>query len=213
MLNLLAWGLGYFGQPHILVRFMAVRTLADIPIARRICISWMSLSMLGAVLTGFVGIAYFYEHPIHPESIFIIFSQKLFAPWMAGALFAAILSSIMCAIDSQMLASSSALTEDLYHRLFRKQAGRKELVWIGRIGIIVIAAIAMALASQPKSSVITLVAFAWAGLGASFGPSVIGAIYWRRMTKKGRSMRNRAGCCCGYSLEIKRRQRRHICTV
>lgn len=185
LVNLFAWGLGYFGQPHILVRFMAVRTIPDIKIARRICLSWMSLSMVGAVLTGIVGVAYFYEQNVDPESIFIIFSQTLFSPWIAGILFAAILSSIMCAIDSQMLASSSALTEDLYHRLFRKQASQTELVWVGRIGIIVIAMVAMALASHEDSAVITLVAFAWAGLGASFGPSVIGALFWRRMTKKG----------------------------
>lgn len=184
-INLMAWGLGYFGQPHILVRFMAVRTVKDISVARRICLSWMSLSMLGAVLTGFVGIAYFYEHNIDPESIFIVFSQTLFSPWIAGILFAAILSSIMCAIDSQMLASSSALTEDLYHRIFRKKAGQTELVWVGRIGIIVIAIFAIALASHPESSVINLVAFAWAGLGASFGPSVVGALFWRRMTGRG----------------------------
>ncbi|MBI2791981.1 MAG: sodium/proline symporter PutP [Gammaproteobacteria bacterium] len=184
-MNLMAWGLGYFGQPHILVRFMAVRTTKDIGIARRICLSWMSLSLLGAVLTGFVGIAYFYEQDIDPESIFIVFSQTLFSPWIAGILFAAILSSIMCAIDSQMLASSSALTEDIYHRLFRKKASQKELIWVGRIGIIVIAIVAMALANDPESSVITLVAFAWAGLGASFGPSVIGALFWRRMTRNG----------------------------
>lgn len=183
--NLMAWGLGYFGQPHILVRFMAVKTTKDIITARRICLSWMSLSLLGAVLTGFVGIAYFYEKQIDPESIFIVFSQTLFSPWLSGILFAAILSSIMCAIDSQMLASSSALTEDLYHRLFRKNASQKELVWIGRIGIIVIALIAMSLANFPESSVIKLVAFAWAGLGASFGPSVIGALFWRKMTKRG----------------------------
>lgn len=183
--NLMAWGLGYLGQPHILVRYMAVRTTQDIPIARRICVSWMSLSMLGAVLTGFVGIAYFNEHPIEPESVFIIFSQKLFSPWLAGVLFAAILSSIMCAIDSQMLASSSALTEDLYHRIFRKKARQKELVWVGRVGIIVIAAVAMALAVHPSTTILNLVAFAWAGLGASFGPSVVGALFWRRMTAKG----------------------------
>lgn len=190
--NLFAWGLGYLGQPHILVRYMAVRTTRDIPIARRICVSWMSLSMLGAVLTGFVGIAYFTEHPIEPESVFIIFSQKLFSPWLAGILFAAILSSIMCAIDSQMLASSSALTEDLYHRLFRKQARQKELVWVGRVGIIVIACVAMALAVHPSTTILNLVAFAWAGLASSFGPSVVGALFWRRMTAK--------GCILGLSL-------------
>lgn len=184
LINLMAWGLGYFGQPHILVRFMAVRTLADIPVARRICLAWMSLSMLGAVLTGFVGIAYFSEHPIHPESIFILFSQTLFAPWIAGMLFAAILSSIMCAIDSQMLASASALSEDLYHRLIRKNASQKELVWVSRVAVIIMAIVAMTLAKQ-QSTVIHLVAFAWAGLGASFGPSVLGALFWRRMTKRG----------------------------
>lgn len=183
--NLMAWGLGYFGQPHILVRFMAVRTTHDIPIARRICISWMSLSMVGAVLTGFVGIAYFSNQNIDPESIFIHLSQTLFSPWIAGVLLAAILSSIMCAIDSQMLASSSALTEDLYHRMFRRKATQKELVWVGRFGIIVIAIIAMILANDPNSTVIHLVAFAWAGLGASFGPAVVGALFWRNMTLKG----------------------------
>lgn len=185
LVNLLAWGLGYLGQPHILVRFMAVRTLPDIKIARRICLSWMTLSMIGAMLTGFVGVAYFFEENIMAEKVFIIFSQSLFAPWIAGILFAAILSSIMCAIDSQMLASSSALTEDLYHRLFRKKASQRELVWIGRIGIILISIVAWNLARDPNGRVITLVAFAWAGLGASFGPAVVGALFWRRMTRKG----------------------------
>ncbi|MCS5710888.1 sodium/proline symporter PutP [Candidatus Berkiella aquae] len=186
LLNLMAWGLGYLGTPHILVRFMAVKTTRDIPIARRICLSWMSLSMVGAVLTGFVGIAYFSEKTnIDPESIFILFSHQLFSPWLAGILFAAILSTIMCAIDSQMLASTSALTEDIYHRMFRKKASQKELIWVGRVGIIVIAAIALLMAMHPDSSVIKLVAFAWAGLSASFGPSVVGALFWRRMTRKG----------------------------
>lgn len=184
-INLFSWGLGYLGQPHILVRYMAVRTIKDITTARRICISWMSLSMLGAVLTGFVGIAYFYQHDIDPESVFIVFSQSLFAPWISGALFAAILSSIMCAIDSQMLASSSALTEDLYHRFFRKKAKQKELVLVGRLGIIVIAIIAVGLALHPSTTILNLVAFAWAGLACSFGPSVVGALFWRRMTAKG----------------------------
>lgn len=183
--NLFSWGLGYLGQPHILVRYMAVRTMRDIPTARRICIGWMSLSMLGAVLTGFVAIAYYHGEAIDPESIFIRFSQSLFTPWLGGALFAAILSSIMCAIDSQMLASSSALTEDLYHRLLRKKASQRELVWVGRIGVVIIAIIAMGLAVHPSTTILNLVAFAWAGLAASFGPSVVGSLFWRRMTAKG----------------------------
>lgn len=183
--NLMAWGLGYFGQPHILVRFMSVTSTKEIPIARRIAISWMSLSMLGALLTGVVGNAYFQRTEINPESVFILFSQQLFSPWLSGILFAAILSSIMCAIDSQMLASSSALTEDIYHKRFRKKASQKELVWVGRIAIIVIAMVAILIASNAKSSVIDLVSFAWAGLGAAFGPCVILGLFWRRMTRNG----------------------------
>lgn len=184
-INLMSWGLGYFGQPHILVRYMAVRTIPDITLARRICISWMSLSMLGAVLTGFVGIAFFKQQGIHHESIFIVFSQHLFSPWLAGILFAAILSSIMCAIDSQMLASSSALTEDIYRRLIRKSASQSELVWLGRFAIILIACVAFLLARDPNGSVIELVSFAWAGLGASFGPCVMLSLFWKRMTRNG----------------------------
>lgn len=185
LFNLLAWGLGYFGQPHILVRFMAVKTLKDIAIARRICVSWMSFSMLGAVLIGIVGVSFFAQQDLHPESIFIVFSELLFSPWLSGILFAAILSSIMCAIDSQMLASSSALTEDIYHKWLHRQAKPKTLMWVGRCCVIIIAIVAVYLARDPESRVIQLVAFAWAGLGSAFGPAVIGALYWRRMTAKG----------------------------
>lgn len=184
-LNLMAWGFGYFGQPHILVRYMAVRSLKDITTARRICIAWMSCSMVGAVLIGIVGVSYFYQQDLHPESIFIVFSQSLFTPWLAGVLFAAILSSIMCAVDSQMLASSSALTEDIYHKWIHKSASPKMLMWVGRAAVIIIASVAFYLARDPDSRVIQLVAFAWAGLGSAFGPAVVGALYWRRMTAKG----------------------------
>jgi len=185
IVNLMAWGLGYLGQPHILVRYMAVKSVDDIALARRVCISWMSLSMLGAVLIGFVGIAYFEAKGMNPESVFVMFSEALFSPWLAGLLFAAILSSIMCAIVSQMLASSSALTEDLYHRLLRKNASQKELVWVGRISLFIIAAVAIALAYTPNSKVIDLVAFAWAGLASAFGPSVVLSLFWPRMTRNG----------------------------
>jgi sodium/proline symporter len=184
-INLISWGLGYFGQPHILVRFMAVSSAKDIPIARRICVSWMSFAMVGAVLTGLVGSAYFVSKDIHPESIFILFSQALFSPWISGILLAAIISSIMCAIDSQMIASSSAVTEDLYHRMFRRNATQKELIWVGRIAIILIAMVAIYFAKDPNSSVIEIVGFAWAGLGAAFGPAIIGALFWRKMSREG----------------------------
>lgn len=184
--NLLAWGLGYFGQPHILVRYMAVRTLKDITIARRICISWMTLSLIGATLTGLVAVAYFEGTVItNPESVFIRFSYEIFPPVLAGMILAAILSSIMCALDSQMLASSSALTEDIYHPFIFPKAKPGHLMWVGRLATLIIAAIAFVLAYDPESRVLDLVGFAWAGLGASFGPVVIGSLFWSRMTATG----------------------------
>lgn len=184
-INLFAWGLGYFGQPHILVRYMAVTHTKVIPTARRIAIGWMGLSMLGATLTGIVGNAYFVQGQIHHESIFILFSEALFEPWFTGILFAAILSTIMCAIDSQMLASSSALTEDIYHKWVRKNASQKELMWVGRVAIMVIAVVAVVLASNAGNTVIDLVGFAWAGLGSAFGPVVLCSLYCKRTTRNG----------------------------
>lgn len=184
--NLLAWGFGYFGQPHILVRFMAVKNLAAIPIARRICMLWMTLSLLGAVLTGIIGIAYFDHYPMKdPESVFIHFSHILFTPAMAGFILAAILSSIMCALDSQMLASSSALTEDIYHAFLRKNASQKELMWVGRLAVCVISIIAVLMACKEGSKVLDLVGFAWAGLASSFAAPVVMSLFWPRMTRMG----------------------------
>ncbi len=186
ILNLLAWGLGYFGQPHILVRFMAVRDLKAIPIARRICMSWMGLSLLGAMMTGLVGIAYFSGTPLeNPESVFIQFSHILFTPAMAGLILAAILSSIMCALDSQMLASSSALTEDVYHVFIRPNASQRELVWVGRLAVCVISLLALRLAWEPGRHILDLVGFAWAGLASSFAAPVVLSLFWKRMTREG----------------------------
>ena len=186
MINLFAWGLGYFGQPHILVRFMAVRSLKDIPIARRICMGWMVLSLFGAVCVGLVGIAYFPHYPLSDhESVFIRFSSVLFNPFIAGCILAAILSAIMCAIDSQMLASSSALTEDIYHAFIRRKASQKELVLVGRLSVCIIACVAIALAWKQGNYVLNLVAFAWAGLGSSFAAPVVMSLFWPRMTQKG----------------------------
>jgi len=185
-ISLLAWGLGYFGQPHIIVRFMSVKTHHEIPKAKMICMSWMVFSLLGAMFTGYAGIAYFIKEPlVNPELVFIALSKTLFTPWISGLIMAAILSSTMCAIDSQMLVSSSALTEDLYKGLIRKNASQKELVWVGRLAVLLIALVAIFLASNPKSRILELVAFAWAGLGAAFGPSIILSLYWKRMTRNG----------------------------
>lgn len=182
----LAWGLGYFGQPHIITRFMALRKANDVPKARLIGITWMVLGLFGAVFTGFAGIAYFADQPLaDPETVLMAFTQVLFNPWVAGVLLAAILAAIMSTIDSQLLVSSSAVAEDFYKAIFRKNASDKELVWVGRFSVVGIAIIAILLALNPESSVLDLVSYAWAGFGAAFGPVIILSLFWKRMNGSG----------------------------
>jgi sodium/proline symporter len=186
IVSLMAWGLGYFGQPHILARFMAIRSSGQIPRARLIGMSWMVLSLYGAILVGFTGIAYFSGAPLeNPETVFISLSQALFNPWLSGILLAAILSAIMSTIDSQLLVCSSALTEDFYKAIIRRRSSQRELVLIGRLSVLAIALLAVFMASDPGSRVLTLVAYAWAGFGASFGPVIILSLFWKRMTRNG----------------------------
>jgi sodium/proline symporter len=191
VVSLLAWGLGYFGQPHIITRFMALRSPKDVPTARLIGMTWMVVGLFGAILTGLAGIAYFANDPLiagdvnNSEKVFIFFTDVLFNPWVSGILLAAILSAIMSTIDSQLLVSSSALAEDFYKAIFRKNASQKELVWVGRIGVLAIALFALLLAQNPESSVLDLVSYAWAGFGAAFGPVIILSLFWKRMTRNG----------------------------
>ncbi len=186
IISLMAWGLGYFGQPHILARFMAVKSPAEIPKARLIGMSWMVFALFGSMFTGFAGIAYFAEAPLeNPETVFMTLTQVLFNPWIAGILLAAILSAIMSTIDSQLLVCSSTIAEDFYKAILRKDASEKELVLVSRIAVLSIALIAILFASNPESSVLSLVAYAWAGFGAAFGPVVILSLFWKRMTRNG----------------------------
>ncbi|NUH86486.1 sodium/proline symporter PutP [Bacillus firmus] len=184
--SLLAWGLGYFGQPHILVRFMGLRSTNDVPKARFIGMTWMIISLFGALFVGFAGIAYFADTPLaNSETVFIMFSQVLFNPWVAGFLLAAILSAIMSTVDSQLLVSSSALAQDFYKSIFRRNASQKEEMIVGRIAVLSIAVIAIFLGYNPESKVLELVSYAWAGFGAAFGPVIILSLFWKRMTRNG----------------------------
>lgn len=186
VISLMAWGLGYFGQPHILARFMAVKSYREIPKARLIGMSWMVISLYGAIFTGFIGIAYYADHPLdNPETVFIGLSHVLFNPWISGCLIAAILSAIMSTVDSQLLVCSSAVTEDFYRGIFGKASSQRQLVWTGRVSVIVIAILALIIARNPESRVLALVAYAWAGFGAAFGPVVILSLFWKRMTRNG----------------------------
>ncbi len=192
IVSLLAWGLGYFGQPHILVRFMAASSVQTIPNARRISMTWMVLCLAGAVAVGFVGIPFFTAgqagaDAVHAngETVFMEIAKQLFNPWIAGALLAAILAAVMSTLSCQLLVCSSALTEDIYRAFLRKNASEQELVWIGRAMVLLIAVIAIAIASNPESKVLGMVSYAWAGFGAAFGPVIILSLFWERMTRGG----------------------------
>ena len=188
ILSAMAWGLGYFGQPHIIVRFMAIRSVKDMPTARRIGMSWMIVSIIGAMATGLAGIAYVAKTGIKlddAETIFILLSQILFNPLIAGFLLAAILAAIMSTISSQLLVTSSSLTEDFYKTFLHQNATDKQQVLVGRISVFLVALVAIYLAYDRNSSILSLVSNAWAGFGAAFGPVVIGSLYWKKMTRNG----------------------------
>ncbi len=186
LVSLLAWGLGYFGQPHILSRFMAIGDPKDLVLSRRIAMSWMILSLVGALATGIAGSLYFAATPLdNPETVFINLAHIAFNPWIGGLLIAAILSAIMSTIDSQLLVCSSVITEDFYLKWLRPKASDKELMLVGRMGVIAIALVAGIVALNPDSSVLGLVSYAWAGFGAAFGPVVILSLFWRGYSRNG----------------------------
>lgn len=192
ILSLLGWGLGYFGQPHILARFMAADSHHTIRRARRISMTWMVLCLAGTIAVGFFGIAYFANNPAQAgnvsqngERVFIELAMLLFNPWIAGILLSAILAAVMSTLSCQLLVCSSAITEDLYKAFLRNGASQRELVWVGRVMVLVVALVAIALASNPENRVLGLVSYAWAGFGAAFGPVVLISVMWPRMTRNG----------------------------
>lgn len=184
----LAWGLGYFGQPHILAKFMAADSLLSIKRARRIGITWMFLCLSSACLIGYFGLAYFSinnQTINQPETVFIQLSQKIFNPWIVGIVISAILAAIISTLSTQLIISSTSLTEDFYKEFIHKNASSKELIWVGRFMIIVVAILAIIIAWNPNSQVMDLVSNAWAGFGATFGPAVIFSLFSRSVTGKG----------------------------
>ncbi|WP_386687730.1 MULTISPECIES: sodium/proline symporter PutP [unclassified Lonepinella] len=192
LLSLSAWGLGYFGQPHILARFMAADSVKSVPKARCISMTWMFICLIGAVSIGFWGQAYFFANPdkatlvnANHEQVFIELSRLLFNPWIAGILLSAILAAVMSTLSCQLLICSSAITEDFYKGFLRPNASQKELVWLGRMMVLLIAILAIVLAQDPNSKVLGLVSYAWAGFGCAFGPVVLLSLYWKRMNAAG----------------------------
>ena len=183
IISAMAWGLGYFGQPHILARFMSVKSVGKLAESMTIAIIWVFFSLAGAVVIGLVGIAMFGNLAVaegEQEKVFIYMINKVMHPWLAGIMLAAILSAIMSTIDSQLLVSSSALTEDFYQKAIKKNAKEREVVLVGRICVIIISVIALILALHPDETILMIVAYAWGGFGAAFGPLVLFALFSRR---------------------------------
>jgi len=186
IIGFLSWGFGYFGQPHIISKYMAIKDPEEIKIAKRICISWMSLSMIGAAVVGILGFVYFIKNPIkEPETVFIAITSEMFHPIFIGIFISAILAAIMSTINAQIIICCSALSQDFYRRFFRKKADNKEMLLVTRIFVVVVALVAVLIATNEHASVLGLVARAWAGLGAAIGPIMIFALFWKKTTKTG----------------------------
>jgi sodium/proline symporter len=185
--SLLGWGLGYFGQPHILIRFMAIDSVSNISSAGRIAIVWTTTCLAAALLVGFTGIALL-ETPLmgsDTEKVYFELIALILHPVPAGICLAALLAAIMSTADSQLLVASSAITEDVYRTFFRQQATQQNLVRMGRFSVLIIAILAMLLALQYEQNVLDLVAYAWAGFGAAFGPALLLSLYWQGSTRWG----------------------------
>lgn len=181
----LAWGLGYCGQPHILARFMAIRDPQAMKVARRVAMTWQIVVLIAAMLVGMtaLGVLPVRLEGAEAEKAFIHMSAQFFPPWIAGICLAGVLAAIMSTASAQLLLSSAAFAEDFYRGLIRKQAGATELLWVGRLGVLGVAAIAFVVALDPGSTVLSRVGDAWAGFGATFGPAIVLSLHWKRMTR------------------------------
>ncbi|WP_163532647.1 sodium/proline symporter PutP [Helicobacter suis] len=191
IISSLAWGLGYFGQPHILVRFMSIRSIKEIPQATAVGISWMAISLIGSCLIGLLGVAYvakFHLSLDDPEKIFIHMSATLFNPWISGVLLSAILAAVMSTASSQLLVSSSTIAEDFYSKIFNKQAPVQTVMLVSRAAVLAVACIAFLISTDRNASVLKIVSYAWAGFGASFGTVILFSLFWARMTRIGAIM-------------------------
>ena len=187
IISLLAWGLGYFGQPHILVRFMAIRSSAEVKQATHIAITWVVFSLAASVLVGMVGKVYLTTTLTGSdvEKVFMIMTNTLFSPFYAGLILSAVLAAIMSTASAQLLVAASAFSQDFYKAVIRQQASDKELVWTSRLAVIVISSLAILLGLNPQNLILDMVAYAWAGFGAAFGPALLFSLFWRYTTRNG----------------------------
>ena len=202
LVSCLAWGLGYFGMPHIIVRYMAIKNPDEVRIARRVGTAWIVIALIGAALIGMIGHAWAVDNGIvitNPERIFLeIIGSGIFATFIAGILYAALMAAVMSTADSQLLVASSAVTNDLYAKYAKGEHSDEKLMWISRGIVVVVALLAAVFAMDENSSIMSLVSFAWSGFGAAFGPIMILALFWKRINAKGAL----AGMLTGFIVDV-----------
>lgn len=187
VLSLVAWGFGYPGQPHIVARFMAIRSVEQLTTARRVAMAWVITVLLAAIVVGMTGTLVLSEtlQGANVEKVFIFMSTRFLHPVLAGICLSGILAAVMSTAAAQLLVASSTFAQDIYRGLLRGRAAGTELLWIGRSAVLAIAAFAFWLAMNPESTVLNLVAWAWGGFGSAFGPAVVLSLYWPGMTRNG----------------------------
>ena len=182
----MAWGLGYFGQPHILARFMAIHDPEELKASRRIAMVWVVISLFSSIICGVIGRLYFLDSPLgDSEQVFMLMVNQMFPAVIAGIFLAAILAASMSTADSQLLAASSSVSEDLLKGILKKEVSEKTSLIIARVTVLLIAVMGVLMALDPESSVFAIVSFAWAGFGSVFGPVVLLALFWKRSNRQG----------------------------
>ncbi len=181
----LGWGLGYFGQPHILINFIGIDDVKKIKYAKYVGITWQIIVLLAAIFLGLISIGYFTNGISNPEMSFVIITKELFTPLLAGFAYCGILAATLSSMDSHILVSASTLAEDIYKRIFNKEASQKQIVRASQFGGLLVAAVALSISLNNSKTVYNLVNYAWSGLGSSFGPLMILSLYWNGVNRYG----------------------------
>jgi len=188
IISTLSWGLGYFGMPQVLLKFMAIRKSSELKLARRIAIIWVAISLTAAVAIGMIGRLIFPDMLLTQgasESIFIVMATNFFFPLFAGFVMAGILAATISSSDSYLLIAASAFSKNIYQGIMKKEASDKAILYVSRVTLIVIAIIAVIIALDENSVIFKVVSFAWAGFGATFGPIMLFSLFWKRTTREG----------------------------
>ena len=188
VISTLSWGLGYFGMPHVLIKFMAIRNPDEMGRSRRIAVVWCAISLFAAISIGIIGRVLLPNALLtqsDSEKIFILLSTDFFVPFIAGIVMAGILAATISSSDSYLLMAASAFSKNIYQGIFRKDASDKTVLYITRVTLVIIAIIAMIIALDENSIIFKVVSFAWAGFGATFGPIILFSLFWKRVTRSG----------------------------